>query len=154
MSLIIDIAIRGLIIGLIGASISLMTSIVNGVGIAGGWMLAIAVFLVIFTIVFIVLVKETWDEYYWLNKNGGILFRYPKDGRRTHKEITLPTGVTMSYHLGGYSYLPTVKPPQTHTVTAGVLLCLRLYTSGNKKAPIRGSQGLVRAQPIRRSDKS
>ena len=70
MSLIIDIAIRGLIIGLIGASISLMTSIVNGVGITGGWMLAIAVFLVIFTIVFIVLVKETWDEYYWLNKNG------------------------------------------------------------------------------------
>jgi len=69
MRFILAIAIRAFTIGLIGASISLMTSLLNGVGFIGGWMIALAVLLVIITIVAIVLVKQTWDEFAWLKAN-------------------------------------------------------------------------------------
>ena len=70
MRFILAIAIRAFTIGLIGASISLMTSLLNGVGFIGGWMIALAVLLVIVTIVVIVLVKQTWGEFTWLRANG------------------------------------------------------------------------------------
>jgi TRAP-type C4-dicarboxylate transport system permease small subunit len=69
MTLILNIVSRGFVIGLICASVSMMTSLWNGVGIQGGWTFALAVLLVAFTIVFLVLIKQTWDEYTYLKKN-------------------------------------------------------------------------------------
>jgi ABC-type multidrug transport system fused ATPase/permease subunit len=70
MRFILAVAIRAFTIGLIGASISLLTSLLNGVGFIGGWKIALAVLLVMSTIVVIALVKQTWDEFAWLKANG------------------------------------------------------------------------------------
>jgi len=79
MKLVLSIAVRALVIGLIVASVSMMTSLWNGVGFIGGWTLALAVLLVAFTIVFIVLMKQSWDEYFWMKANGYDITRLSRE---------------------------------------------------------------------------
>jgi hypothetical protein len=70
MGLIKDIAIKSLTIGLIGALISMATSMYNGVGAAGGWVFALIVFLVAFVIVFWTTMSQTWREVHWMREHG------------------------------------------------------------------------------------
>lgn len=70
MQLMVDFLVRSTILGLIGASISMLTSVVNLGWTASGWLLALIIFLVIFTVNFTVSFKEALEQYNWLNDNG------------------------------------------------------------------------------------
>ncbi len=70
MQLMVDFLVRSAVLGLIGGSISMMTSVVNIGWTASGWLLALIIFLVIFTVNFAVSFKEALEQFNWLNDNG------------------------------------------------------------------------------------
>lgn len=70
MQLMVDFLVRSTILGLIGASISMLTSVVNIGWTASGWLLAGVIFLVIFIINFAVSFKQALEQFNWLSDNG------------------------------------------------------------------------------------